>query len=130
VGVECTTCADGMALHVTLSVRCAVALPPSGCFFDQGVTTFWRRGVAYGSPMEIVPAEFSTRSLSSPPCRPVRVFERIANHFPVLPLLLGGRDWLPWTPTRAAADPGWPHLSGIRTRDETASRNGLLPPCW
>jgi hypothetical protein len=51
VGVECTTCADGMALHVTLSVRCAVALPPSGFFFDQGVTTFWRRGVAYGSPM-------------------------------------------------------------------------------
>jgi hypothetical protein len=70
VGVEYATCADGMALHVTLSVRCAVALPPSGCFFDQGVTTFWRRGVAYGSPMEIVPAEFSTRSLSSPPCRP------------------------------------------------------------
>ncbi len=51
VGVDVTTCADGMALHVTLSVRCAVALPPSGCFFDQGVTTFWRRGVAYGSPM-------------------------------------------------------------------------------
>jgi hypothetical protein len=50
VGVECATCADGMALHVTLSVRCAVALPPSGCFFDQGVTTFWRGGVAYGSP--------------------------------------------------------------------------------
>jgi hypothetical protein len=45
-GVECATCADGMALPVTLSVRCAVALPPSGCFFDQGVTTFWRRGVA------------------------------------------------------------------------------------
>ncbi len=85
--------------------RCAVALPPSGCFFDRGVTTFWRRGVAYGSPVEIVPAEFSTRSLSSPPCRPVRVFERIANYFQVLPLLLGGRDWLPWTPPRAAADP-------------------------
>jgi hypothetical protein len=28
----------------------------------------------------------------------VRVFKRIANHFPVLPLLLGGRDWLPWAP--------------------------------
>jgi hypothetical protein len=28
--------------------------------------------------MEIVPAEFSTRSLSSPPCHAVRVFERIA----------------------------------------------------
>jgi hypothetical protein len=87
-----------MALPVTLSARCAVALPPSGCLFDQGVTTFWRRGVAYGSPMEIVPAEFSTRSLSSPPCSPhvaldaVRVFERIANQVPVLPLLLCGRE--------------------------------------
>jgi hypothetical protein len=50
--------------------RRSFPLPPSGCFFDQGVATFWRRGVAYGSPMETVPAEFSTRSLSSPPCRP------------------------------------------------------------
>jgi hypothetical protein len=47
----------GRAPHGTLSVGCAVALPATGCFFDQGVTTFWRCGMAYGSPMETVPAE-------------------------------------------------------------------------
>jgi hypothetical protein len=35
----------------------------------------------------------------------------------VLPLLLGGKDWLPWTPTRAAADPGWPEREPDAGRD-------------
>jgi hypothetical protein len=62
VGVECTTCADGVALHVTLPVRLRGCATSAGCFFDQGVTAFWRCGVAYGSPMEIVPA----RAISPP----------------------------------------------------------------
>jgi hypothetical protein len=107
VGVECTTCADGMALHVTLSVRCAVALPPSGCFFDQGVTTFWRRGVAYGSPMETVPAEFSTRACRHPPVAldAVRASLNASRSFP-------GSPAAPWWEGLAALDA---HAGGRRS---------------
>jgi hypothetical protein len=116
-----------MGWRYTSRCRCAARLRylRRGCFFDQGVTTFWRRGVAYGSPMEIVPAGFPRGACRRPHVAldAVRVFERIA-------VMSRCWDWLPWAPTRAAADPGWPHLSEIWTRDETASGNGLLPPCW
>jgi hypothetical protein len=46
VGVECATCADGMALHVMLSVTLRGCATSVGMLLRPGVTTFWRRGVA------------------------------------------------------------------------------------
>jgi hypothetical protein len=85
VGVSAPPARMGWRFTSRCRFGCAVALPPSGCFFDQGVTTFWRRGVWV--PHGIVPAEFSTRSLSRPHVAldAVRVFERIAIPHGIVP---------------------------------------------
>jgi hypothetical protein len=69
----------------------------------------WRMGPSLGDSAGGVFREEPVVAPMSPSMRSASL--NASRSFPVLPLLLGERDWLPWAPTRAAADPGWPHLS-------------------